>query len=183
MQYHELMIAGTGGRGVLLVGRLLAQAGIQKYKHVSFFPNYAPAMRGGDSECTVILSDRIVGSPVMLEPTYVIVMASSALTLIEGRVKSGGHLILDSSVIPNKVARDDITPYYIPATEKAVSLGGEQAGNMALLGAYLQATQAVPLDLVEKALDERLQGESKKSILSLNKAALNEGAKLMSKLL
>lgn len=183
MQYHELMIAGTGGRGVLLVGRLLAQAGMDKYRFASFFPNYAPAMRGGDSECTVILSDGFVGSPVMFEPGYAIVMTGSALTLMESRVKSGGFLIVDSSVIPDRVARADISAYYIPATEKAVSLGGNQAANMVLLGAYLEASKAVPLDFVEKALDSRLQGESKRSILSLNKTALNEGAKLMSKLL
>jgi len=179
MDYHELMIAGTGGRGILLIGRLLARAGMYKYKHVSFFPNYGPAMRGGESECTVILSDNFVGSPVILNPAHVIVMASSMLTLMEKRVKPGGFLILDSSVIPAKVARDDITIYYIPATEKAVSLGDNQAANMVLLGAYVEASKALTLNFVEKALEDRLQGESKRSILSSNKKALNEGAKLM----
>ena len=179
MDYYELMIVGTGGRGVLLLGRLLAQAGMEKYEYSLFFPNYAPAMRGGESECTVILSDDYVNSPVMFNPDFALAMTGSALNLIKDRVASGGSLILDSSVISEKVSREDVTTFYIPATEKAVALGGNQAANMVLLGAYLEHTGAVPLTYVEKALDARLSGETKKDILLLNKAALNEGAGLM----
>ncbi len=179
MDYYELMIAGTGGRGVLLIGRLLAQAGIETYKYALFFPNYAPAMRGGESECTVMLSDSAIGSPVIFKPACAIAMTGSALTLMENRMRSGGSLIVDSSVISDRVAREDITAYYIPATEKAVDLGGTQAANMVLLGAYVEHTKAISLDLLEKALDNRLQGESKKPILELNKKALNEGAGFM----
>ena len=181
MGYYELMIAGTGGRGVLLIGRLLVEAGMLKHKHSLFFPNYAPAMRGGESECTVILSDSYITSPVMFEPSYAIAMTTSSMTFISKRVKSGGSLITDSSLISDKVPRDDIVVYEIPATEKAVELGGNQAANMVLLGAYLESTKAVPLDLVEKALDSKLPGESKRDILSLNKIALQEGARLMAK--
>ena len=179
MDYYELMIAGLGGRGVLLIGRLLARAGMQKYKHVLFFPNYAPAMRGGDSECTVILSDNHIGCSVKFEPEYAIAMTGSALMLMENRVKSGGTLIIDSSIISNKVAKDNINIFYIPATEKAVDLGGNQAANMVLLGAYIKNTKAIPLNLVENALEDMLWEKSKSSILTLNKTALNEGAKLM----
>ncbi|MDY7034132.1 MAG: 2-oxoacid:acceptor oxidoreductase family protein [Thermodesulfobacteriota bacterium] len=179
MDYYELMIIGTGGRGVLLLGRLLAEAGMEKYKYALFFPNYAPAMRGGESECTIVLSDNYVNSPVMFNPDFALVMTGSALGLIQDRIKPGGYLMLDSSVMSDKVEREDINVFYIPATEKAVALGGTQAANMVLLGAYLECTKALPLNLVEKALDRRLQDESKKSILSLNKTALNEGAKLM----
>ena len=179
MDYYELMIAGLGGRGVLLIGRLLARAGMRKYKHVLFFPNYAPAMRGGDSECTVILSDNYIGCSVKFEPEYAIAMTGSALMLMENRVKSGGTLIIDSSVISNKVTRDDINIFYIPATEKAVDLGGNQAANMVLLGAYIKNTKAIPLNLVENVLEDMLREKSKSSILTLNKMALNEGARLM----
>ncbi|MDY6968044.1 MAG: 2-oxoacid:acceptor oxidoreductase family protein [Spirochaetota bacterium] len=179
MDYYELMIIGTGGRGVLLIGRLLAEAGMDYYKQALFFPNYAPAMRGGESECTVILSNDKINSPVMFEPDAAIAMTSSSLMLIEKRVKPGGILILDSSVITEKVSRDDINTYYIPASQKAVDVGGEQAANMVLLGAYIEHSKAVPLSILENALDKRLQGESKNPILTLNKAALNEGAKFM----
>ena len=179
MDYHELMIIGTGGRGALLIGRLLLEAGINKYKHALFFPNYAPAMRGGESECTVILSNNYINSPVIFNPEFALTMSSSALQLVEDRIKPGGSLILDGSVISDKIKRNDIKTYYIPATEKAVELGGNQAANMVLLGAYLECTKAVPLNFIEDALDKRLQEESKQSILSLNKMALNKGAKLM----
>ena len=179
MEYHELMIAGTGGRGVLLMGRLLVEAGMNKYKYVLFFPNYAPAMRGGESECTVILSNDYISTPVMYKPSFAIAMTSTALDTIKKRIKSGGSLILDSSIMPDKVDREDLTSIYLPATEKAVELGGNQAANMVLLGAYLERTKAISLDLVETALANRLKGESKKRILDLNKTALNEGAKIM----
>jgi 2-oxoglutarate ferredoxin oxidoreductase subunit gamma len=179
MDYHELMIIGTGGRGVLLIGRLLLEAGINKYKHALFFPNYAPAMRGGESECTVVLSNNYINSPVMFNPYFALAMTSSSLQLIEDRIKSGGSLILDGSVISDEIKRNDIKTYRIPATEKAVELGGNQAANMVLLGAYLECTKAISLNFVEDALDRRLQEESKKPILTLNKMALNEGAKLM----
>ena len=179
MEYYELMIAGTGGRGVLLIGRLLARAGMDKYKHLLFFPNYAPAMRGGESECTIILSDSYIGCSVKYEPEYAIAMTGSALTLMEERMKPGGSIIVDSSITSDKVARDDINTFYIPATEKAVDLGGNQAANMVLLGAYIENTKAIPLNLVEKALYTMLQDKSKSAILNLNKEALNEGAQLM----
>jgi 2-oxoglutarate ferredoxin oxidoreductase subunit gamma len=179
MEYYELMIAGTGGRGVLLIGRLLAKAGMDQHKHVLFFPNYAPAMRGGESECTVILSDNYIGCSVKYEPEYAIAMTDSALQLMQNRIKAGGSIIADSSVISDKVVRNDINIFYIPATEKAVELGGNQAANMVLLGSYVENTKALPLQLVEKALDDMLQDKSKSAILDLNKKALNEGARLM----
>lgn len=179
MAYHELIIAGTGGRGVLLIGRLLARAGMKNYEYVLFFPNYAPAMRGGESECTIILSDDPVSSPVMFEPSYAIAMTGSALALMEKRVKPGGTLMIDSSVTSEKIARNDIKAFYIPASQKAVETGGGQAANMVLLGAYAANTGAIALDLVEKALDDMLQDKSKDTVLALNKRAINEGARLM----
>ena len=122
MDYYELMVIGTGGRGVLLLGRLLAEAGMEKYKYSLFFPNYAPAMRGGESECTIILSNNYVNSPVRFNPDFALAMTKSALDLIRERVKSGGTLMVDSSVMPDKVERDDINVLYVPATERAVAL-------------------------------------------------------------
>jgi len=179
MNYYELMIIGTGGKGVLLIGRLLAEAGIQQFEHTLFFPNYAPAMRGGESECTIVLSNDSINSPAKFEPLAVIAMTSSALMSIENRIKPEGIIILDSTVIPEKIKRNDLSTFYIPASQKALELGGHQAANMVLLGAYLEYSNAIPLDMVEKALDNKLQEESKNSILSLNKRALNEGANLI----
>ena len=179
MAYHELMIAGTGGRGVLLIGRLLARAGMKQYEHILFFPNYAPAMRGGESECTVILSDDPISSPVMFEPSYAIAMTGSAMALMEKRVKAGVALMIDSSVTSDKISRDDIEAFYIPASQKAVEVGGGQAANMVFLGAYAANTGAIELDFVEEALDDMLQDKSKDTILALNKKAFRDGATLM----
>jgi len=181
MNYHELMIAGTGGKGVLLIGRLLAQAGMKKYEHALFFPNYAPAMRGGECECTVIMSDKAIGYPVMFEPVFTIIMTSSALMLMENRVKPNGCMMIDSSIITEEIKRDDITVYRVPATEKAVELGGTQAANMVLLGAYLELTKAVSIEVVMEVLENKLKDKSHKAILELNNLAMNEGAKLMAK--
>lgn len=175
----ELMIAGVGGRGVLTLGRLLADAGMSKYKHVVYFPNYGPAMRGGSSECTVILSNETISSPAIFRPKTVLILDITAIEEFEKRVSSGGMLVLDSTVINRRVERSDVDVFYLPATSAALEMGSAQVANLVLLGAYLEKTKAVSLDLIDKALDQRLTGGRRESYLPLNKKALREGAKLM----
>lgn len=173
----QVAIAGLGGQGALLFGQLLAEAGMSRYEHVSYFPYYATIMRGGQSECMVILSEEEISSPISFELQAAIVMHPQFLAQYEKRVLPGGLLLLDSSVVEDKVSREDIRVFYIPATETAVQLGDGRVANLVLLGAYLGVTQAVPLELVEKSLERRLEG--REGLLRLNKQALREGAKLM----
>jgi 2-oxoglutarate ferredoxin oxidoreductase subunit gamma len=175
----ELMVAGIGGQGLLTTGWLLVEAAMSKYRHVLFFPNYGPFMRGGDSECTIILSDDEIGSPAIYNPTAAIVMGSESFTQLEKRLKPGGTIFIDSSLISAKVSREDLKAFYIPATKLAVELGGKQVANLILLGAYLEATKVLPLEAIEVELEKKLMGKRGETLLSLDKQALREGAKLI----
>ena len=162
-----------------MMGRLLSEAGMTKYKHVSYFPNYGAEMRGGDSEVTVILSDDEIASQVTLHPQVAIVMNPSFFKPMEERVKPGGMILVDCSVVSTKLERDDITVYYLPVTQKALDMGNVQVANIILLGAYLEATRAVSIEAVEQALEKRIRGTSREALLSLNKEALEEGGRLI----
>ena len=177
-QRVEVMVAGLGGQGLLTIGWLLAEAAMSQYKHVLYFPIYGPQMRGGESECTVILSDERVSSPAVYNPTSAIVMGPAALTQLENRIRAGGTIFVDSSVISAKVSREDVKVFYIPATKAAIELGDRQVANLILLGAYVEATKAVSLELVEKAMEKKLKGSRGEARVPLNKRALREGAKL-----
>ena len=174
----EVTITGLGGQGALLFGQLLSEAGLSEYKNVGYFPQYATIMRGGESECTVTLSNEDIDSLLVFEPQAAVAMASPKLKVYEKRVKSGGLLLVDSSVISEKVEREDISVYYIPATKVSADLGDKRAANLVFLGAYLEITKAVPLEKIEEVLEGRMKG-GKEAMLSLNKKALREGARLI----
>ena len=176
--YFELKIAGRGGQGALIIGRLLAEAGMSKYEHVSYFPNYGATMRGGDSECTVILSNSEISAPAMLEPSSLVLMGSAALGEFERKVKPSGLIILDSSLVAQKVTREDLRVVYLPAVKVASELGNSQIANFIFLGAYLKMTGAVPFDTINQALETKMAGGNKEELLALDKQALREGARI-----
>jgi len=175
----ELMIVGLGGLGALFAGRALAEAGMSRYRHALYFPNYGPYMRLGDSECTVTLSNEEISSHCTMNPEAVIVMGAVPLSKFEPRMPEGGLMIVDSTVQPGKPARKDVKYYFIPASQVATELGNKLGANFVLLGAYLQAKKAASIEDVEKYLDVRMEGEKRKTARELNKAALREGARLM----
>lgn len=176
----EVMVVGLGGQGALLFGRLLAEAGMPYYRNVTFFPNYATVLRGGDSQCTVFLTDEEVTSPIALGIQSVIVMSSPSLEEFSRRVLPGGLLILDSSVVSGEVNRGDVTVYRVPATENAVRLGDRRVANLILLGSYLEVTKALPLEAVEGVVARRFAGVRGGETLRLNTEALRLGASLVS---
>jgi len=175
----KLMVAGMGGQGALFIGRLLAEAALSRYKHANFFPNYGSQMRLGPSECTVTVSDEEITSPVTMTPEVAIIMSAAPLGSFEARMAPGSMMLLDSSVLRTRTKREDVKVFYIPATETATKLGNMTVANLVLLGAYLEASQAVPLEIVEAALERRMAGGRREDMLSLNKAALREGIRLM----
>ncbi len=178
-KYSRLMVGGLGGQGILFIGHLLAQAALSKYKSAIYFPNYASAPRLGACECTVTMSDEEIASPATMSPETVIIMAAPALASFEARMTPGSTMILDSSRLRTKTKRKDVKAFYIPAMEAATKLGDPAVANLVLLGAYLEASKAVPLETVEAAIEARMAGGRRQHMLLLNKAALREGAKLM----
>ena len=131
------IFAGFGGQGVLLMGQLLAAAGMKEGKNTSWIPSYGPEMRGGTANCSVMLSEQEIDSPLVTRPTSLIVMNRPSLEKFEDSVVPGGSIFVNSSMIDIKVKRTDVNAYYVPCTEIATELGNPKVSNMIMLGAYL----------------------------------------------
>ncbi len=176
MSSQALIIAGFGGQGVLTVGKLLAYAGMVAGKEVSWMPSYGPEMRGGTSNCHVMLSNELIGSPVVapLEATSVIAMNGPSLDKFEEWVAPGGNLFINSSIIEKKPTRTDINVYYIDANELAAQAGSDKAANMVMLGSFLAITKILSekqiLDVFTKVF-----GEGRAKLIPLNDKALQAG--------
>ncbi|SCZ02906.1 2-oxoacid:acceptor oxidoreductase family protein [Alkaliphilus peptidifermentans] len=176
MATEKIIMAGFGGQGVMSMGQLLTYAGMIENKQVSWLPSYGPEMRGGTANCSVIVSDTPVGSPIITEDaTAAIVMNLPSLTKFEGNLKSGGNIIINSSLIEKKASRTDVNAYYVPANEIANEIGNNKVANMIMLGAYLELTKVVSIDTVVEAL-KKVFGPSKQDLVPLNKEALERGA-------
>lgn len=171
MATHKLIISGFGGQGVMLIGQMLAYAGMLEGKEVTWMPSYGPEMRGGTANCTVIVSDKKISSPVVTEATAIVVMNLPSLTKFEGMVKPGGQLFVNTSLIKEKPSRDDMEIYNIDANEIAVNLHNDKVSNMVILGAIINKTGIVKQESVEKVMEKLFTGK-KARMLPLNKQAL-----------
>ncbi len=169
----ELIIAGFGGQGVLLIGKMLAYAGMADGKEVSWLPSYGPEMRGGTCNCTVVIGDRPVVSPVVQHPRALLAMNLPSLDKFEPLVKPGGLILLNTSLVNREPARGDVRVVRVPANEIALELGNPRGANMVALGAYLGATHAVSLEAVENLVRETFAGKPK--VIEVNLAALRRG--------
>ena len=169
----DVIMAGFGGQGILLIGKMLAYAGMHEGKEVSWLPSYGPEMRGGTANCTVVISDRPVGSPVIRSPRAVVAMNLPSLDKFEPDLRSGGLLFINSSLINRKAERDDLTIIEFPANQIANELGNRRGANMVALGAYLGATDAVSLDGVVDVVRETFA--AKPGVIEMNIKALNRG--------
>ncbi len=151
----EVIMAGIGGKGVLLAGQVLAEAASTIHRHVAWFPSYSAAVRGGPCECTTIFSDGPIASPLLWQAQTVVVMVASQLGAYEGRVRPGGLLVVETAGLPEPPPRDDCTVLPVPALEIADRLGALQAANLVLLGAYIGATDVLRPSLIQEALERR----------------------------
>ena len=177
--YHGLIIAGFGGQGVMLMGQILAEAGMMEGKHVTWLPSYGPEMRGGTANCTVVISDEPVASPVIDVPTEIVVMNIPSLLKFEPYLKGEGYLFMNVSVIDREPKRKDINVVKVPANDIADKLGNLKVANMVMLGAYIAVTKAVEKETVFEALERKLKGK-KANLLEINKKAILEGMNLIS---
>lgn len=174
MADHQIIIAGFGGQGLLFSGKVLAYAGLAEDRQLSWLPSYGPEMRGGTANCTVILSDEPIGSPIVDHPNVVMVMNSPSLDKYENMVAPGGKLFIDSALISRKVERDDIDVYYIPATQLAKDMGAPTLANMILLGAIVKETGCVSAEHLEEGLRHAVPARHA-DLIDLNIQALELG--------
>lgn len=171
MATHKLVIAGFGGQGVMLIGQMIAYAGMLEGKEVTWMPSYGPEMRGGTANCSVIVSDKRISSPIVTDATAVVAMNLPSLTKFESLIKPGGQLFVNTSLIKEQPSRNDVEIYNIDANEIAVSLHNDKVSNMVILGAIVNKTGMVKLESIEKVMDKLFTG-NKAKLLPLNKQAL-----------
>lgn len=149
---ENIVLAGFGGQGVLFAGKVIAYAGLQEDRYLSWLPSYGPEMRGGTANCSVCLSDEPVGSPLILHPNVLIVMNLPSYEKFIDTVEPGGKVMIDSSLIDVECNRRDISCSYVPATTLAETKGLKGLSNMILLGRMLAETQFADVKSVEEAV-------------------------------
>ena len=170
----QFIFAGFGGQGMLLIGKFVAMASMLDGKHVSWLPSYGPEMRGGTANCSVIVSDNEVASPLVDMADVIVAMNLPSLDKFESHVRPGGVLVINSSIIERKSVRDDITVVYCDANNIAEQVGNPKGANVAILGAMLEKTNIVPMEKMVEAIRIEL-GEKKAKFLEGNKKALEAG--------
>lgn len=170
------VFAGFGGQGVLMMGYMLALTAMRQGKNVTYLPAYGAEVRGGTANCTVVISDRTVGSPVIQCPRAVVAMNLPSLEKFESSIKPGGLLLINSSLIAKEPGRTDVKVLKVPANDIANDLHNPKGANMVALGAYLGATHAVALEEMEALVRETFA--SKPKVVEANIAALRRGYEL-----
>ena len=181
MATEKIIMAGFGGQGVMSMGQLMTYAGMIHGKQVSWLPAYGPEMRGGTANCSVIVSDSLVGSPIITgDATCAIVMNLPSMNKFEKSLVPGGKLIINSSLVHENPERTDIETYKIPANAIAAEIGNPKAANMVMLGAYLELTGVVPFDAIYETL-KKVYGAGKEHFIPMNEKALQQGAEAVRK--
>ncbi len=171
----EIIFAGFGGQGVLFAGQLLAYAALDAGKEVTWIPSYGPEMRGGTANCTVIVADEEIGSPLVRNPKGAIVLNLPSLDKYEPAIAAGGVLIANGSLINRPVTRTDITSVVVPGNEIAEAIGNKRMLNVIMLGALLEKLPVLPLEAVEASIKKYLP-ERHRKLLPANLEALRKGA-------
>ena len=171
--HTEIVLAGFGGQGVLLIGKLLAYAAMREGQEVTWIPAYGPEMRGGTCNCTVVLSDRPIGSPISKSPHGLIALNLPSLDKFEDAVRPGGIITVNTSLINRLPRRTDVTVVAVPANEVAIECGNAKAANMVALGAYLGASGVAALEQIKAIVAESFA--AKPALVTVNHAALTRG--------
>ena len=174
MKTTQILFAGFGGQGVLFAGKFLAYKGLMEDLQVSWLPSYGPEMRGGTANCSVILSDTPVGSPIITSPDVLVAMNLPSLQKFVDSVVPGGVIIVDSTLIEAKVERTDVKVFYIPATQMAKDAGFSTLANMILTGKVLKVIDTVAYDGNKETLESFIPAK-KANLIDINCKALQLG--------
>lgn len=171
---HEILLAGFGGQGILFSGKFLAYDGLLEEREVSWLPSYGPEMRGGTCNCSIILSDTKIGSPIVSNPNVLVAMNLPSLDKFESTAVPGAKIFVDSSLIDRKVERDDVDVYYIPATKLASDKNLPGLANMIMIGHVIAKAGVMPYENVETTM-KKLVPAKKQNLIELNIKAVELG--------
>ncbi|MDR2420562.1 MAG: 2-oxoacid:acceptor oxidoreductase family protein [Oscillospiraceae bacterium] len=155
MSAQKLFFAGSGGQGIILMGQMVTYAAMFEDKQTTYYPSYGPEMRGGTANCTVIVSDSEVSSPLIYDADCLVAMNLPSLLKFEKMVKPGGTLLVNSSIVARKTERGDIRVFEVPTIEIARELGSPKSANMVMLGAAVRATGVVRQETIERVMREK----------------------------
>ena len=171
---HEILLAGFGGQGILFSGKFLAYDGLIEDRQVSWLPSYGPEMRGGTCNCSVILSDTQIGSPIVSNPNVLVAMNLPSLDKFENDAVAGAKIFVDSSLVDRKVTREDVEAYYIPATKIAFDEGLNGLANMIILGKVIKETNVLTLEQIKNSIAQMVPAK-KAELLEKNIKAIELG--------
>ena len=174
MSTYKMFFAGSGGQGVLLMGQIITYAAMLEGKEATFLPSYGPEMRGGTANCTVVVSDKPVSSPLIYEADIAVVMNRPSMDKFEPMVKAGGYMFYNESIIDRKPERSDIKAVAVDLAARCAKLGNDKVANMAMLGEVVRGTGVVQVETVFKVFEKVFSGR-KAALIPLNKQAfMNE---------
>lgn len=171
---YDIILAGFGGQGILFLGKLIATAGMLEGREVSWIPSYGPEMRGGTANCSVVVSDKRIGTPVVSRPNVLVAMNRPSLEKFEPKMAEGGFLLINRTLIEIPHIRTDIDVAYVEITGLAGDLGNPRLANVVALGSLIARVPIVTRDSAVAALEKELSGK-KAALLGLNLAALDAG--------
>lgn len=174
---QEIIFAGFGGQGILFAGKVVAYAGMNEGKNVSHLPSYGPEMRGGTANCSVIVSDEPVASPVITDPTSLVVMNGPSLDKFENAVVPGGKIFIDSTLVTRDVERSDVDVFKIDAANIANKMGLPKLANIIMVGKLVKETGLFTYDEIKSAVTKMVPA-SKPALLENNMKAFDAGYNL-----
>ena len=172
---NEVKFAGFGGQGIMLMGQIMAEAAMKQGYEVVWIPSYGPEMRGGTAYCTVVMSDRPIGSPIIRNPKHLVAMNRPSLEKFASAVKPGGTIFINSSIISIDAGRDDVDVIKVPIIEIAKALGNVKTANIVALAAFVSRSQVVDFETLRESVKTKFA--KKEKLIPLNMKALEEGKK------
>ena len=170
---NEIMFAGFGGQGILSIGKILAHAAMEQGFEVGWIPSYGPEMRGGTAYCTVVISDRQIGSPIIRNPKHLVAMNRPSLEKFAPMVKPGGVILVNSSLIPVSSGREDVDELKVAATDIAKKLGNVRAANIVALAAFVYRSKVVDFEVLRESI--KVEFANKAKLIPLNMEAVDRG--------
>ncbi|WP_353684780.1 2-oxoacid:acceptor oxidoreductase family protein [Thermodesulfovibrio sp. 3907-1M] len=171
---QRIIVAGSGGQGILFLGKVIAHAAMKENKEVTWFPSYGAEMRGGTANCMVVISDELIGSPIVKNADYLIVLNEASFNKFTDRIIQGGCLIYDSSIIKNSKCRHDINIYPVEASREASLIANPKLANMVLLGAFVKISGILNIEKVLETIEEIIPPK-RKEMIEVNKNLILRG--------
>ncbi len=169
----EVMFAGFGGQGILMIAKILAYAAMKEGSEVAWIPSYGPEMRGGTAYCTVVISDKPIGSPIIKNPSHLVAMNRPSLEKFAPVVKPNGIVLINTTLIPVDSKRDDVNEIQIPVNDIAIGVGNVRSANIVALSAFVAASKLVDFDLMRECV--KLEFAKKEKLIPMNLEAIKRG--------